>query len=317
MVKKVLTKIAKGFPVVLLFLLIIPYFIPTDFSNPVPLKPYENSVFFTTKSGLRLHTQIYQAQGEEIGKILLIHGLMASTFSYRNNSLYLSEQGYTVIAVDLPGFGYSDKPSDLEYTQMNFAGFLWELLNDYDFKNNSPSPWHLVGHSMGASTTLAMAQIDNKNIADITMIDGAVTQSGSNHSNWIMETPVGAWLKVALRYFLFNEGTFKGLLTGAAQTDVSKETIAGYLAPVTTQGTISGLLQFVKTSKNVSIDQVKTIDLKINLLWGNKDTWVPIQAMDEIMSIVPIHKTHVFMNAGHLPHETEIDFNAVLLSMLE
>ncbi len=317
MLKRTLKKIAKVFLILLLFLLIIPYFIPTDFSNPVPLKPYENSVFFSTKSGLKLHTQVYPAVGEEKGKILLIHGLMASTFSYRNNSLYLSEQGYTVIAVDLPGFGYSDKPSNLNYTQTNFAGFLWEMLDDYDAKNNNDLPWHLVGHSMGASTTLAMALQNHQKILDITMIDGAVTQQRSNSTTWLMGTPVGAWLKVALRYFLFNEGTFKNLLKGAAQTDVSQETIAGYLAPVTTKGTIDGLLQFVKTSKNISIDQVKSLNLKINLIWGNKDTWVPIQAMDEIESIVTVNKTHVFMKAGHLPHETEPDFNEVLLSMLE
>jgi len=317
MLKRIILKIAKSLLVLFIFLLILPYFIPTDYSKSVPQQPYENSVFFTTQSGLRLHTQIYPAVGEEKGKILLIHGLMASTFSYRNNSSFLSAQGYTVIAVDLPGFGYSDKPNDLRYTQINFAGFLWELLDDYDLKHASDSPWHLVGHSMGASTPLAMALLKPQAIKDITMIDGAVTQNSTNSSAWLMGTPVGAWLKVALRYFLFNEGTFKRLLTDASQGEVSDETIQGYLNPVTTKGSINGLLQFVKTAKNVSIDQVKTLNLKINLIWGSKDTWVPVQAMEEIESIVSINKTHVFPNAGHLPHETEADFNQVLLSMLE
>lgn len=309
-------KILKGLLIIVLFLLIIPYFIPTDYSTIAPDQPYENSVFFTTESGLKLHTQFLAAQGEEKGKVLLIHGLMASTFSYRKNMQFLSEQGYTVIAVDLPGFGYSDKPSDLKYTQVNFAKFIWEMLDDYDQKHNSQSGWHLVGHSMGASTTLAMAIQNQSKIIDITMIAGAVNQ-GSNSARFLMGTPVGAWLKVALRYFMLNEKNFNNLLKDVYQKEVPQEAVDGYLTPVLTKGTINGLLQFVKTSKNVTIDEVKDLNLKINLIWGGKDTWVPVENMQIIQDTVTVLQTYVFDEAGHTPHETEIEFNDVLLGMIQ
>lgn len=309
-------KILKGLLIIVILLLIIPYFIPTDYSTKAPEKPYENSVFFTTESGLRLHTQVLYAQGEEKGKILLIHGLMASTFSYRKNITFLSEQGYTVIAVDLPGFGYSDKPSDLKYTQENFAKFLWEMLDDFDMQHNSQSAWHLVGHSMGASTTLAMALQNQSKIIDITMIAGAVNQ-GSNSAAFIMGTPVGAWLKVALRYFMLNKKNFENLLKDVYQKEVPQEAVDGYLKPVLTKGTINGLLQFVKTSKNVTIEEVKNLNLKINLIWGKKDTWVPVENILIIEDIVTVTQTYVFDEAGHTPHETEADFNEILLGMIE
>lgn len=309
-------KILKAFLYLLVFLLILPYFIPTDYSAAAPEKPYDNSVFFTTQSGVRVHTQVYPAYGEEKGKILLIHGLMASTFSYRNNSAYLSQHGYTVIAVDLPGFGYSDKPTTLDYTQANFAGFLWELLKDYDSTHNSTSTWHIVGHSMGGSTALAMALQNKQDIADITLIDGAVTQK-SNSTGWLMATPVGAWLKVALRYFMLNEDNFRKLLTDVYQKEVPQEAVDGYLAPVLTKGSINGLIRFVQTSKNATINDVKDLDLKINLIWGGKDTWVPIAAIDEIKSVITVNELVIFPDAGHTPQETEPDFNEMLLGMFE
>jgi len=309
-------KIAKAFLYLLIFLLVIPYFIPTDYSTLTPIKPYENSVFFTTKSGLQLHTQRYPAVGEEKGKILLIHGLMASTFSFRHNSAFLSEQGYTVIAVDLPGFGYSDKPTDLMYTQTNFASFLWEMLDEYDQQNTSESGWHLVGHSMGASTTLAMALQKPSRLIDITMIDGAVTQKSSS-IGWVMGTPIGAWAKVAFRYALFTQGNFRKLLNDVYQKEVPQEAVDGYLAPVLIKGTLNGLTQFVKTSKNISIYDVIGLNLKINLLWGQKDTWIPIEAIDEIKAVVTVSQTYIFPTAGHTPQETEPEFNSVLLDMLE
>ncbi len=309
-------KILKAFLFLLIFLMILPYFIPTDYSKKAPDKPYENSVFFTTESGLRLHTQVSYAVGEEKGKILLIHGLMASTFSYRKNIQFLSDQGYTVIAVDLPGFGYSDKPSDFKYTQVNFASFLWEMLDDFDAQNNSQSAWHLVGHSMGASTTLAMALQNQSKIIDITMIAGAANQ-GSNSAGYLMDTPIGAWLKVALRYFLLNEKNFSNLLKDVYQKEVPQEAVDGYLEPVLIKGTINGLLQFVKTSRNVTIDEVKGLNLKINLIWGGKDTWVPVENMQIIQETVTVAQTYIFDDAGHTPHETESGFNEVLLNMIQ
>lgn len=309
-------KILKAFLILLVFLLVIPYLIPTDYSKIAPVKPTTHSVFYTTSDGVTLHTEVFQPGGEEKGKILLIHGLMASTFSYRNNVTALSDAGYTVIAVDLPGFGYSDKPKDKAYTQVNYAKWIWEMLKDFDAESGDASPWHLVGHSMGGSTALAMALQDASSISDITLIDGAVTQ-GSNSTGWLMRSPVGAWLKVALRYFMLNEDNFRKLLTDVYQKEVPQEAIDGYLAPVLTKGTINGLIRFVQTSKNVTIDQVKDLNLKINLLWGGKDTWVPIEAMAEINATVTIHQSYIFPNAGHTPHETESDFNTILLGMLE
>lgn len=311
-----LKKILKAFLILVVFLLAIPYLIPTDYAAKAPTKPTPHSVFFTTSDGVTLHTEVYQPVGESKGKILLIHGLMASTFSYRNNLPALSDAGYTVIAVDLPGFGYSDKPKDKTYTQVNYAKWIWEMLKDVEATQEDTSPWHVVGHSMGGSTALAMALQDAASIADITLIDGAVTQ-GSNSMGWLMWTPAGAWLKVALRYFMLNEANFRKLLTDVYQIEVPQEAIDGYLAPVLTKGTIDGLIRFVQTSKNVTIDQVKDLNLKINLIWGGKDTWIPIDAMAQIEAVVSIHQSYIFPEAGHTPHETESGFNTILLGMLE
>ncbi len=311
-----LKKILKAFLILLVFLLAIPYLIPTDYAAKAPTKPTPHSDFFTTSDGVTLHTEVYQPVGESKGKILLIHGLMASTFSYRNNLPTLSDAGYTVIAVDLPGFGYSEKPKDKAYTQVNYAKWIWEMLKDVDAKQQDTSPWHVVGHSMGGSTALAMALQDAASIADITLIDGAVAQ-GSNSMGWLMGTPAGAWLKVALRYFMLNDANFRKLLTDVYQKEVPQEAIDGYLAPVLTKGSIDGLIRFVQTSKNVTIDQVKDLNLKINLIWGGKDTWIPIEAMAQIEAVVPIHQSYIFPEAGHTPHETESGFNTILLGMLE
>ncbi|MEI7667424.1 MAG: alpha/beta hydrolase [Erysipelotrichaceae bacterium] len=308
-------KILKGLLVFILALLIIPYFIPFDTNNSIPTKPYENSVFFTTSDGVVLHTQQWVAQGDYKGKILLIHGLGASTFTYRNNALALSEAGYDVIAVDLPAFGYSSKKSGLNHSQVQRAIYLWQLLDDYDANHSNQGPWHLVGHSMGASTVLAMANQVPTAVRSMTLIDGAVTSNNASMP-WIFDTPVGQWLKVAMRYYVLNPSQFKSFLKSAYNQEPTKAEVTGYLTPLKTKGTISALIDFVKTADNVLITELVPKNIPLFLLWGDQDTWVPKSDMDLIKAAVTVTDSHIFPNAGHCSHEVASDFNQVLLAML-
>jgi pimeloyl-ACP methyl ester carboxylesterase len=67
--------------------------------------------------------------------LVLVHGLGAFAERWEHVIPELSKK-YTVIAPDLPGFGYSDKPS-LDYTPQFFAEFLSDFLETIG-KNRIP-----------------------------------------------------------------------------------------------------------------------------------------------------------------------------------
>ena len=78
----------------------------------------------------------YVEAGSNSKKVLvLVHGLGASAERWEHVIPELSKK-YTVIAPDLPGFGYSDKPS-LDYTPQFFAEFLSDFLETIG-KNRIP-----------------------------------------------------------------------------------------------------------------------------------------------------------------------------------
>lgn len=54
--------------------------------------------------------------------ILLIHGFGASVGHFRKNIPVLAGEGYRVYAIDLLGFGASDKPKDVEVGGKGGAG---------------------------------------------------------------------------------------------------------------------------------------------------------------------------------------------------
>jgi 2-hydroxy-6-oxonona-2,4-dienedioate hydrolase len=88
------------------------------------------------------HKIRYIEAGSNSKKVLvLVHGLGASAERWEHVIPELSKK-YTVIAPDLPGFGYSDKPS-LDYTPQFFAEFLSDFLETIG-KNNTPIRYQFV-----------------------------------------------------------------------------------------------------------------------------------------------------------------------------
>src|SRR5262252_10142994 len=74
---------------------------------------------------VRLH---YQDEGEG-SPLLLIHGFGASSYTWRHIAPSLARD-HRVIAVDLKGFGQSDKPFDERYSVFDQADLLAQLIVD-------------------------------------------------------------------------------------------------------------------------------------------------------------------------------------------
>src|SRR5436190_16040241 len=70
--------------------------------------------WFTQVDGVRIH---YQETGDEDAPtVILIHGFISSNLIWTNTLRPLANAGFRVIAPDLPGYGYSDKPAAASYT---------------------------------------------------------------------------------------------------------------------------------------------------------------------------------------------------------
>ena len=74
--------------------------------------------------------------------LLLVHGLGGSLESWTNNIQYLSSR-FRVIALDLPGFGLSDKPR-IDYTIKFYVSFLRKFV-----KKLNLASLVLIGSSLG------------------------------------------------------------------------------------------------------------------------------------------------------------------------
>lgn len=91
---------------ILVAICLIPYVFPLSHHAPSEKPPFENSGFMEI-DGISHHYRVWRPRGDMTHKIVLIHGLFESTFTWERVIPLLTERGYAVLAVDLPGFGYS------------------------------------------------------------------------------------------------------------------------------------------------------------------------------------------------------------------
>ncbi len=304
----------KKIVLVLLFIVfVLPYFLPAENTLAIPEKPFENSEFVTVDN-VSLHIRTWFTS-QSIGNILLIHGLGGSTFSYRNNAEALAQAGYNVVAVDLPAFGYSDRKRYIDHSQENRARLLWLMIDQIEDEYDMDGEWILTGHSMGASTTIAMANQQENRVRALGFIDGAV--SGAHRSNFLFNIPsVGQWMKVILKNFVVNEKNVTGFLSSAYNRTPETAEVNGYLEPFKVKGTFGAWIDFLKTAKNVNIENLKSKDIPVVVLWGQEDEWVSVATVDNIEAIATNTFVYIFEGEGHCPNETSPIFNEKMIELL-
>jgi len=114
--------------------------------------------------GLRLH---YLRQGE--GRpFLLLHGWPTHSFIWPKVIPALSDFG-TVYALDLPGFGASDKPLDGEYTLTWFSRFIQGFTDVLDLDGIT-----LVAHDIGAPAGLLWAIRNTSKVRGIVIMNAPI-----------------------------------------------------------------------------------------------------------------------------------------------
>jgi 2-hydroxy-6-oxonona-2,4-dienedioate hydrolase len=298
----------------LLFVIVVlPYLLPSENALAMPQKPFDNSEFVIV-DGVSLHYRVWPSE-ETKGNILLIHGLGGSTFSFRNNVNALSEAGYNVVAVDLPAFGYSGRKRNVDHSQNNRARLLWLMIDEIEKQYGFEGKWILTGHSMGASTTIAMANQNAQKVAALGFIDGAV--SGDERNNLLFQIPpIQQWMKVILKNFVVNPKNVTGFLTSAYGKTASAADVDGYFQPYTVKGTFGAWTDFLKSAKNTNIEELSEKDIPIIVLWGEDDAWVSVNTIDVITSTVSNTFVYIFEGEGHCPNETSPYFNEKMIELL-
>lgn len=202
---------------------------------------------------------------------VLIHGFMASSFTFRKIIPMLAEN-YEVFALDLVGFGKSEKNDQFLYSYKNYAKLVIEFIQKMELRNVI-----VVGHSMGGQIALHAAKQSPEWIQALVLIGCcSYLQKARSIPIFFSYLP---FFRGLVRWWM-NRYEVKDILKNTLYRDalIDREMIQAYEQPLKDKhfaNTLVGLLRY--REGDLTASELKKVGQPILLIWGEEDQIVPIR----------------------------------------
>lgn len=248
--------------------------------------------------GLRL-AYLDEGDGEPV---IFVHGEPTWSFLWRKVIGPVRDAGFRCIAPDLPGFGRSDKPTDIGwYTYDRHTAAIAALLEHLDIRGAT-----VVVHDWGGPIGLRVAVEHPGRIGRIVALDTGLF-TGHQKMN-------DAWL--AFRDFVARtEDLPVGFLVrGACQRDPGDEVIAAYEAPFPNAAAKAGARAFplilpldpgapgAEAGQRV-LEALRGDQRPKLILWADSDPVLPLETGRRFAAAVGTEVAHVIADASHFLQE--------------
>ncbi len=248
-----------------------PYLIPIKLYEVNSENPFEDSEFININN-TKIHYRTQTPDNIDIAKkVLMVHGLGGSTYSWRNNVETLRSNGYLVVVVDLPGFSYSDISTGINHSQKNRSFLLWSLLKDIDDSLSSEitdMDRMLVGNSMGGGTVAAMTMEKPDKTEKLVLVSGALfDNSPPLISNIFYYPPIKRAIDVAFSNYILEEKRIETFLSSAYGRKPTTDEIENHLIPLKITKVPSFIPDLLLTSKNESVEKLNSNKVPIIYSW--------------------------------------------------
>ena len=251
--------------------------------------------------GERIH--VVQAGTAGAPAILLIHGFCGSTFSWRDVVPLLARH-YHVVALDLPGFGFSDRRRELEYSLESHGRRAARLLEHLGIARAT-----VVGHSMGGGVAEHLAvrypeRVDRLVLA--AAIDAGAEQPWQSVSPLLWASLLQG-TRVAFRVPpLVRWAARKSLLRMTGEDRFGEATtLDGYVGPLLIGGTAACFARLAADWKAEPAIDPGRISAPVLVVSGEFDRDVPPGVGAAIAEKIPHARHLVLPGVGHLLFEQE------------
>eukprot|EP00884_Botryococcus_braunii_P018020 jgi/Botrbrau1/4901/Bobra.118_1s0015.1 len=290
---------------------------------------------YWTYEGHRIH---YVRAGTQGPPVVLVHGFGASAYHWRYNVPALAAN-HRVFAVDLLGFGWSDKPlisgyADYSVWQDQLASFIQEVVGG--------EPVVLVGNSLGGYNSLATAVKYPQLVKGVVLLNGAgrfeevkaaieqvaeaalgddqegkkqvlrqaASSNGAEESS-ILSTVMKPVKEVMMRgtvYFSFmlakQPSRIEQVLRNVYPDDqnIDNDLVASIVAPAQHPNAAEVFYRIITGSGQSLNSLLERLDTPLFLLWGEADPWIGPRSAQRIRSLYPKAEL-VLVPAGHCPHD--------------
>jgi len=251
----------------------------------------------------------YQERGGEGGRpVVFIGGTMASSDTFLPLLDALCDRRLRCLAIDLPPFGYSERPPDGDYGRAPQADRIDAFLRALRLRETV-----LVGHSIGGGPTVETAMRYPEEVQTFVLLAGALGLGSAPPSPLVRAslsvptlrtalasaTLVNPWaVRMSLRHFIENDAI------------VTRELVDRYAASGRVEGMACAGGRWAQTalfaaeSGTVSgrPPSYREYERPVLLVWGKEDVATPLAQAEELKSLLLNARLVVLPGVGHFPH---------------
>jgi pimeloyl-ACP methyl ester carboxylesterase len=291
--------------IVLVLVLVVPLVVPLptlEGTRPPEMLAYPDSEFVDLR-GVRVH---YQRAGEGEPVFLLLHGFLASTFSWREIIGPLSEIG-SVIAFDRPAFGLTSRPTpegwgdDNPYTSEFALALTLDLLDALGVERAV-----LVGNSAGGTLAIRIALEHPERVEALVLVDAAVYGDGGSRSfvRPLLRTPQLRRIGPVILRDVREWGVEFGRSAWHDPTKMTPDVWEGYTLPLQADNWDRALYEYTIAGEQMDlVPSLGHLDLPVLVITGDDDRIVPTEDSIRLASEIPGAGLVVVSDCGHVPHE--------------
>jgi pimeloyl-ACP methyl ester carboxylesterase len=233
------------------------------------------------------------APQQEKPTVVLVHGFASAIEAWATVSPALAAT-HRVIALDLKGFGWTDRPEG-DYSPDAQARMLLKLLDQRGITKTA-----IVAHSWGSSVALAATLAAPERITKIALYDAWVYEDQlPPFFHWARADGVGE----ALFGLWYKERADERIsLAFYDKTIVNERFVDDVNAALDRPGTVAAALAAVRGQRFSEVEQkYKTIDKPTLLLWGREDAVTPVRFGERLSRDLPNAKMVTYARCGHFP----------------
>lgn len=260
--------------------------------------PHRDASRFVNLGRLRWHVQ---TMGEG-PVVLLLHGTGAATHSWRGVMPLLAEH-FTVIAMDLPGHGFTTGRPAGGLAMPAMARAVADLLTALQVQ-----PVAVIGHSAGAAIGVRLAidgwvaprAVIGLNAA-LLPFPGLAARIFPTLAKLLFANPFAPYIFSRIAQ---GPGEVARFLLRSTGSTIDAEGVALYTRLFSDPGHCgAAIAMMAEWDLEAFAARLPALSVPLNLLHGDRDAAIPARTMAEVAAMVPGTRTELLDGLGHLAHE--------------
>ncbi|MFL5575946.1 MAG: alpha/beta fold hydrolase [Gemmatimonadaceae bacterium] len=244
--------------------------------------------------------------------IVLLHGFATSCFLWREVAPALAMAGFTAYAIDLFGYGESDRPFDAEFGIAAQADYVDRAMTALRLSSAC-----VVGVDLGGGVALRLAAARPERVDGLVLVNSIGFDAVPGRDVRTLQRNTARFAFRVSRGMLGAAPLIGSVLQGgvADPARMPDQLVARYLAPYVGREGVSHLLALARA---VVVDDLEEVDLRLLaiptlVLSGKLDRWVEPEISRALAAAIPEARLVTMPGVGRLiPEEAPAELAALI-----